>query len=652
MENMAQIVNSTPNAAVKIQSTKYKIQKCVPPAFKYEFYIQCKTCKNYVNASNGTCCATILKNSTSDHFVIIPVMQQIEHFIRANINDILTYNSFLRNVKDGSIHDLHNGEIYQNALKQYPNSIILPLIVNTDGVKVFNSSTKSLWLIQLSQAYLPPKIRYVQANILIAAAHFGQKKIDMNEFFLPLLKELHDTRNKGGLNIIHDGSTLNFMPLILCSSCDMPAKADLQGMVGHNGRFACSFCYHPGVSVKCDGEKKAIIRYVKSKQLEKMRSHEDFINIYDRLRTSPISGLKKMSCMVAADCFDLVYSFSIDTMHCVYLGVIKKLFSLWLDTKNHQKPYYIKKQSQINSSNRLVSIKPISDIIRKPRSIFARGDFKANEYRSLLLYYLRFALPGNIEMKYIKHFQLLSSAIYLLSRENVSVYTIEQASIRLNTFVDTYEDLYGKNNVTMNLHLIRHLTTVVRKLGPLWVHSAFAFESNNGVVVSANTSKTNILQQLAWKYVMKQTLKPHKQIEDFSINGKKVIKISDKEKNLFEQQDFDVQENRMLVVYKSIEFKGIKYASEMSKDISTIDYFVRLKDNTFGSINFYTVFDYSVFAIMNIYISIGEIDHFTQVKRTEQQKLIKLIDIADKLLYLKFGFSEYITTLPNKYEKT
>lgn len=53
----------------------------------------------------------------------------------------------------------------------------------------------------------------------------------------------------------------------------------------------------------------------------------------------------------------------------------------------------------------------------------------------------------------------------------------------------------------MKVHLIRR---------PLWVHSAFAFESNNGVVVSANTSKTNILQQLAWKYVMKQTLKPHK----------------------------------------------------------------------------------------------------------------------------------------------
>lgn len=88
----------------------------------------------------------------------------------------------------------------------------------------------------------------------------------MNEFFLPLLQELYNTRNKGGLNIEHEGHSLNFIPLILCGSCDMPAKADLQGMVGHSGKFACSFCYHPGVSIKCDGDKKAVIRYVKSNQ--------------------------------------------------------------------------------------------------------------------------------------------------------------------------------------------------------------------------------------------------------------------------------------------------------------------------------------------------------------------------------------------------
>lgn len=77
MENMAKIINSTPNAAVKVPSTKYKIQKFVAPVFKYEFHVQCKTCKSYVNNVNITCCGSILKNIKSDHFVTIPIEQRL-----------------------------------------------------------------------------------------------------------------------------------------------------------------------------------------------------------------------------------------------------------------------------------------------------------------------------------------------------------------------------------------------------------------------------------------------------------------------------------------------------------------------------------------------------------------------------------------------
>lgn len=47
-----------------------------------------------------------------------------------------------------------------------------------------------------------------------------------------------------------------------------------------------------------------------------------------------------MSCMVAAREFDVINSFPIDYMHCVLLGVMPKLFSLWFDSKNHKEPYY------------------------------------------------------------------------------------------------------------------------------------------------------------------------------------------------------------------------------------------------------------------------------------------------------------------------
>lgn len=178
-------------------------------------------------------------------------------------------------------------------------------------------------------------------------------------------------------------------------------------------------------------------------------------------------GVKRISCMVAAIDFDLIFSFPIDYMHCVLLGIMKKLLNLWLDTSNHKKPYYIEKKNQIALSKRLVNIKPISEIIRKPRSIFSRGDYKANEYRSLLYYYLWFALDGLLDAKYVKHFRLLSSSIYALSTNSISLQSIEYARIQLIDFVNQFEVLYGKSNVTINLHLLKHIPMQVENLGPL-----------------------------------------------------------------------------------------------------------------------------------------------------------------------------------------
>ena len=37
--------------------------------------------------------------------------------------------------------------------------------------------------------------------------------------------------------------------------------------------------------------------------------------------------------------------------------------------------------------------------------------------------------------------------------------------------------------MSANVHGLLHLPTVVKKLGPLWAHSCFPFESANGVIL-------------------------------------------------------------------------------------------------------------------------------------------------------------------------
>lgn len=305
------------------------------------------------------------------------------------------------------------------------------------------------------QCFIPPRNRYLPKNIFVVAAHVGPKKPKMTEFFCPLLRELREIQNSNGIIFKHKGRSYNFMPIIISACCDLPAKADLQGMTGHSGRYACSYCLHPGVSIKPDDKRKAVIRYVKGEY--EMRTHSQLIETYSHLESKPINDVKSISCMVAAQNFDLIHSFAIDHMHASELGIMKKLMCLWLDSVNHSKPYYIKKSMQTILNNRIVAIKPVVDILRRPKSIFLKSEYKANEYRSMMLFFLPHALSGPLNHKYVRHFRLFSSAMYLLLKEKVTYDDIEKAQFKLNQFVDTFEELYGAENVTINVQQVNKL---------------------------------------------------------------------------------------------------------------------------------------------------------------------------------------------------
>lgn len=417
---------------------------------------------------------------------------------------------------------------------------------------------------------------------------------------------------------------------------------------------ACGFCLAPGVSVS--GEKKATIRYVNDGKNHELRTHESLIRAYKILKSASINGIKSKSCLVAAKNFDLILGFPIDYMHysCVLLGNMKKILSLWMDTKNHTQPFYMNKKNQIILSNRIVKIKPVSEITRKPRSLFSRGDFKANEYRSLLYYYLWYALDGLLDKKYIKHFKLLSSAIYTLPEKTISQESIEEAEIKLIEYVNNFEILYGKSNVTMNLHLLKHVAMQVANLGPLWCQSAFAFEANNGNVVKSIKSTKDIIHQLTWKYLMKEKVKAKKGpdcVDDYSIgNGRKMI-ISRAEKDIFNNDSVEIQSN-ILTIYKKVVIRGVKYTSQQLNEISTIDYFIRLKYGRIGAIKYFTVLNCTLYALVDIYKVLHKDNHFFQTVRSNDQDLVKIINIAEKAIDMKFGIRECITFIPNKFEKT
>lgn len=253
--------------------------------------------------------------------------------------------------------------------------------------------------------------------------------------------------------------------------------------------------------------------------------------------------------------------------------------------------------------------------------------------------------------KYRKHFEIFSTSIYALSKDKISFQTIKHADTQLNYFADKFEDLYGKSNITLNLHLLRHLAMSVKHLGPLWSQSAFAFEANNGVVVKANTSSDKIAHQLVWKYVMKHTIESTDEtLCDFSLGGKGVNKLTSDETDAFSQIGIDLESNS-LAIYKNVSIRGVKFTSQLMKTVSTIDYFVKLKCGIVGAIKFFTIQNSTLYACINVYEILDEDDHFHLIKASEFQKIVESTNIANKWLYMKFGQDAYVTSVPNKYEK-
>lgn len=171
------------------------------------------------------------------------------------------------------------------------------------------------------------------------------------------------------------------------------------------------------------------------------------------------------------------------------------------DESYHVKPLNSRQKLQLN--RRIILLKPTTRISHKPKPILDRGFFTANEFRSLLFYYLRFSLYELLSKELITHFRLLSDAIYMLCKFRITKNEVLKAGSMLEKFADQFELYYGKNSVTINLHLLRHYAQSVLNTGPLWCQSAFPYESNIGELKRSFNCTVDVIEQIAFNYSLK-----------------------------------------------------------------------------------------------------------------------------------------------------
>ena len=456
------------------------------------------TCPNSFCAHDPTC------SGNTAFFIEIPVASQIrEFFARPGFFDFLKKRFFRRKKDEHNIEDIYDGELYRKHSGVdgiLSNEKNISLMWNTDGIPVFKSSKFSLWPLYFIINELPYKERINRDNMIFAGLWFGSSKPNMLTFLQPFHSSLSAMESEGLLVETSEGHQFTTRVILLAGTSDLPAKCLVCNSVQYNGFYGCLKCKQAGQTVKTvKGGHVHAFPFNFDDPKGPKRTHAGTLedsHQASQLKVGNVNGIKGPSWFGGLKYHDIIEGTGIDYMHCVLLGICKRLMSLWFDSGEKTAEYRISSRiSQVDA--RLSSIKPPHNISRVPRSIeHHRKYFKASELRSFLLFYGPAILYGILPKPYYQHFLLLSEAIFILLLDSISETQLQLAERLLFHFCILFEGYYGLRFQTANFHLLLHLVDGVRTLGPLWTHSCFHFEDKNGFLLKTFHGTQNIQFQI------------------------------------------------------------------------------------------------------------------------------------------------------------
>ncbi len=272
------------------------------------------------------------------------------------------------------------------------------VIINTDGISPFKSSSITVWPLLIALSNLPPSIRMNKNNLVTVAVWAGESKPPMEALFEPMI-ELFDELSTVGLTLKTPmgANTMKFSPLI--GLFDMIAKAPVLAMKQFNGKYGCPVCLHPGVHTSS--------RYYlpgTDFQLRTSNSVQEAGREAELLGRA-VDGIKGKSILTGK--LDLVKGIPIDYM---LEGVTKWLIEKWFGSPGA--PYYIGTRIKTVDSNLLLQHPP-HDFSRAPRGLKQhKSHWKANEFRNWLLYYSLPLLVSILPDLYLHHYALVQFIFY------------------------------------------------------------------------------------------------------------------------------------------------------------------------------------------------------------------------------------------------
>lgn len=417
----------------------------------------------------------IYTDKTHNNNVVLKIKEwAIKHNItHSALNDLLAIvrpeypklpldvRTLLTTPKQINIKHIEPGIYYHFGLRHCIKNLLLrthncltsncvELLINIDGLPIAKSNSSQLYPILCN-------IFTTHTVDIVGIYHGHAKPNDANIF----LKDLVDDIN----NLISSGIYFNtklYSIKIKGFICDAPAKSYITCTKGHSGYYSCTKCYEKGTRINDRTCFLNIDNLTLRSDSEFRSKHQP----HHHVGTSILESILNI---------DMIRDVPLDYMHLICLGVVKKLLMLWVYGKPLTKLSY-KQISDISTSLLNLVCNIPTEFNRKPRNLNEVKRWKATEFRQFLLYTGPVVLKSIISHDRYINFLSLHIATFILCNPTYKHY-INYARSLMQYFVKTFIILYGKDQMSHNVHNLLHICDDVERFGTLDQFSAFKFEN-------------------------------------------------------------------------------------------------------------------------------------------------------------------------------
>ena len=239
------------------------------------------------------------------------------------------------------------GQAIDEYLRVSPNPESFNVIINIDGVRCYRSRKKSFW----------PILAIINEStpFLVGVWYGVSKPSDVDLYLSDFIEDVASLQRDGYKSIaVH----------LVAFVCDSPARSLLKCTIGHSGYFSCERCITKGVYDHG-------IRMVDINA--PLRTDDEFGQFSYESHQRKLSPICRLG-------FPMVSGFVLDPMHLVFLGVVKKLISIWISQLSRTV------RDGISAELEAVAQYTPSQFQRKPRGLDCFDLWKAVEFRFFILY--------------------------------------------------------------------------------------------------------------------------------------------------------------------------------------------------------------------------------------------------------------------------